>query len=262
MHPRLRPLILACPVIALACHDPQGIAQGALEARGVEDIRLLAAGSKGDFTFVGKRGQDDCSGTVAVQPHDDATSAKLALECLPPAGAWTSSLPAGVDPATVAQARRCDGGIAPACTALGLLFHAGEGVPKDQARANMLFNQGCANQDAEGCYRMATSLLATGPGRDAEVDKLLVDACDLGSAVACGQAAQRLYNADVQDQVPTLARVARKGCDADEPQACLVLGVLLAYGLGMPLDMDQARRRLMQACGAKLESACELVESL
>lgn len=262
MSPHPRQLLLAASALALACHNLQSTAEDALELRGLASIRLLASGDEGNFDFEGMRGDEECSGTVSVGPYDDPSTTKIEIECLPPAGAWTASLPDNTSPATVAQARRCDGGVASACTELALMFQAGSELPRDQARANMLFSQACASQDGGGCYRMALSLLSHGPGRDAEANKLFIDGCDLGSAKACGEAAQRLYNADVQDQIPTMARMARRGCDADEPQACLVLGVLLAYGLGMPLDMEQARKRLMQACSAKLDSACDLVESL
>ncbi len=262
MSPRLPGLAVTAAALTIACNNPQGVATEALELRGLEDIHLGAADANGSFGFEGKRGDEDCSGTVVVQPHDDPGTADITLECLPPAGAWTSSLPPTASPTTVALARRCDGGVADACTALAHRFRSGDELARDLARANMLFNQACASQDGEGCYQVAVSMQTAGSSRASEADTLLIDACDYGWAKACGEAAHKLYNADVQEQLPTMARMARKGCDADETQACLVLGVALAYGMGMPLDMEQARKRLMQACSGGLDKACTLVESL
>ena len=236
MSPRILGLVLTPIALAFACNNPEGIATDALELRGLEGIRLANADAQGSFGFEGKRGDEDCSGAVVVKPHDDPGTATITLECLPPAGAWTSSLPPTASPTIVAQARRCDGGIAVACTALAYQFRSGGELTEDPARANMLFNQACARHDGEGCYQVAVSMQAAGTSRASEADSLLIDACDHGWAKACGEAAHRLYNADVQEQIPTMARMARKGCDADDQQACLVLGVALAYGMGMPLD--------------------------
>lgn len=260
-----RPSRLLIPLAALAfaaCNDPEGIAETALEARELVDIALVAEGAEGRFAFTGRRGDEDCSGSVLVGRYDDEVSAEIELECLPPAGAHTSALPTGASAANVATARRCDGGVAAACSSLGLLYAKGEGVSKDPGKANMLYTQACASQDGRGCYHQAKVLEAGGAGSGSAVEALLINACDLEHAPACGDAAQRLYNADQHDQIPTMARMARKGCDGDDRQACLVLGVLHAYGVGMPLDMDQARKRLMQACSGGLETACDLVENL
>jgi TPR repeat protein len=245
-----------------ACHDPEGIAEDALAVRDLVDIALVAEATEGHFTFTGRQGDDDCSGSVAVGPYDDEATAQIEIVCLPPPGAHTAALVANASPATVAQARRCDGGISTACTSLGLRYAKGDGIPKDLGKANMLYTQACASGDAGGCYQQAKAMDSAGAEQGSAVVALLVTACDLGDAAACGDAAQRLYNADEHDQVPTMARMARKGCDGDDRQACLVLGVLYAYGVGVPLDMDQARKRLMQACSGGLEPACDLVENL
>ncbi len=186
--------------------------------------------------------------------------AREALECLPPGGVHTAALPPGSEPAILAAARRCDGGVGAGCTALATRYQQGDGVPPDPARAKLLFAQGCTAEDGQACLSLAQTLQATG-APSAEVNELLITACDLGHHTACGEAAQRLYNASTQHEPATLARMGRKGCDADVAQACLVLGVLYAYGQGVPMDMEQARKRLLQACSGGIDSACDLLES-
>jgi len=262
MHRPLRALAITASLTALACHDPEGIAVEALELRGVVDVSLMPTGPEGHFSFEGKRGDDECSGTATVQSYDDAGSAQLVVDCLPPAGAWTSSLPGSASDEIVAHARRCDGGVSASCTELGLAFERGGGVPKDLARANMLYTQACASEHGQGCYHLGLVMGSGGAKSNAEIDELFVQGCDMGWTPSCGEAAQRIYNGVHDGRIPTMLRVARKGCDADEAQACLVYGVLLAYGIGTPLDMGEARRRLMQACSGGLDKACTLVETL
>ncbi len=252
--------LLAAIALCAGCHDPSGIATEALEGRGLREIQVEVLEGEGLLGFTARQGQDDCSGTVAVARYDDASSAKIEMECLPPGGAHTGALPATADADTIALARRCDGGTAAACTTLAQRYHQGEGLDKDIGTAKVLYTQGCSGGDGGGCYELAQTIQHD-PAQAKRVLDLLVEACDMGHAVACGDAAQRFYNADVQESIPTMARMARKGCDDDNPQACLVLGVLNAYGVGMPLNMEEARKRLMQACGNYLKAACDLVET-
>jgi hypothetical protein len=260
MHTRapLLPLVLALS----ACDGARGIAQDAIELRGIAVAELTPTGQPDSFRFAGTREDHECAGTARLVPYSEIDEVELDFECLPPGGAQTNSLPEGTSVEVINLARRCDGGIAEGCTTLAVAFLDGAGVPKDKGRAAMLFSQACAAQSGEGCFQMAAFIEATGNAEPAEVRRLLVSACDNGHARACGQAAQALYNADVQEQIPTMARMARKGCDLDDNQACLVLGILHAYGLGMPIDVPQARKRLMQACSGGMDNACTLVENL
>lgn len=56
--------------------------------------------------------------------------------------------------------RACDGGLAKACTFLGLRLEAGDasGMPRDEARAEQLYVKGCENGDPAGCDRMGQRL--------------------------------------------------------------------------------------------------------
>jgi hypothetical protein len=262
MRTRLPPLLVATCLTLTACDNARSTAEDALELRGITVTELAPSGPPDSFRFVGTREDHDCSGTARVVPHSPTDEVELVFECLPPAGAQTTSLPEGAEIEVVNMARRCDGGVADGCASLALAYLDGEGVRQDKARAAMLFTQACASHSPVGCFQLAEFLEATGTAKPAELSELWVQACDLDHAVACGKAAQALYNADEQTQIPTMARMARKGCDLDDNQACLVLGILHAYGVGMPLDMPEARKRLMQACSGGMENACTLVESL
>jgi TPR repeat protein len=252
-----RPLRAAFPVflLALGACGRSGVAREALEAQGISVAGLERASEEGTFAFTGTRGDEECSGSVEVRPGDDAASARVDLECLPPPGAQTLALPAEASLALRASARRCDGGQGDACAALGLAFAAGDGVPKDPGRARILLTQACGADSGPGCFELARATPAGSAAND-----LYVKSCDLGHALACGEAARLLYNLDQPS--PRLVRMARQGCDADDPNACLVLGVLFANGIEVPLDMEEARRKLLQACSKGLEPACGLIEAL
>jgi len=258
-----RPLCAFLAVLAactLTACGRAGVARDAVEGQGIAIQDLGPAGGDGAFAFTGTRGVEECSGTVEVRPEDDATTARVTLDCLPPPGAHTLALPAGTAQALVAQARRCDGGRGDACVALGRAFADGDGVPRDAGRAAYLLTLACAADSGLGCFELARATAALeGETSTAAID-LHVKACDLGHAPACGEAARSLYNLDQPS--PRLVRMARQGCDADDARACMVLGVLFANGIEVPLDMEEARRKLMQACTVGLQPACELVEAL
>jgi hypothetical protein len=250
-------LILIPPLAACGASH---VAREALEAQGLTVRSLTPGAVDGTFTFVAVRGDEDCSGAVEVRSGDDATTAPVTMDCLPPPGAAALALPPGTGAAVVGRARHCDGGEGDACAEVGQAWARGEGLPKDAARAQLLYAQACAAQSGLGCYDLA---LATGGEREpppaAAVD-LMVQACDLGHTHACGEAARHLYNLDQPSA--RLVRMARVGCEGDDPHACMVLGVLFANGIQVPLDMEEARRKLLHACSAGLEPACGLLEAL
>ena len=48
----------------------------------------------------------------------------------------------------------CEGGHAQGCTALGVMYTKGTGVPQDSAKAAALYRQGCKWGDSQGCAKL------------------------------------------------------------------------------------------------------------
>lgn len=249
------------------CRDPESIALTAVQSQGVARVELFPAGAEpasdqeGSWRFEGKKGEHDCTGEVEVRAFDDAGSAKLDMLCLPPPGAITGKLPPGTAQDLVKLARRCDGADAKACAELGVHYERGDGVPKDLDYAAGLWGEACREGAGLACHSLALLLEASGT-EPAAITKMEVEACDLGWGPACGQAARRLYNDDMRRDNEAMVRTSRRGCESDDADACMILGILLAHGVEVGRDMAAARKALMQACGKGKEPACTLVEEL
>ncbi len=261
LHNHRLALLASVTLLAAACRDPEAIAIDAIGALDIRNIDLHQVNEAGSYTFEGWRGDDECTGTVEVKDYDNAGTAAVTSECLPPPGEKTGELRPGTAAEIVKQARRCDGGDAHACADLGARYQRGDGVPKNLDYATGLWAETCREGAGLACHSLALVFEAGGTDAGA-VTKLMVEGCDLGWSPACGQATRRLYNDDERPDNGTMVRTARRGCEADDVDSCLILGILLAHGVEVPLDLPQARRVLMQACSAGKEAACTLVEEL
>ena len=83
--------------------------------------------------------------------------------------------------------RACELGDGPACTRLGSMHWAGQGVPTDSTRAYSLSMQGCEKGDPRGCFAVAACHKS---GQCAEKDEakataFMKRACDGGDKTAC-----------------------------------------------------------------------------
>jgi TPR repeat protein len=73
------------------------------------------------------------------------------------------------------------------CVRLGILYSRGKGVPKDESRAVVLFEQACQRSEMSGCFFLGIALMeGRGVGRDAVRAKTLIkQACDGQFEPAC-----------------------------------------------------------------------------
>ena len=98
------------------------------------------------------------------------------------------------------------------CFILASLFHAGQGVPKDDARATDLYIKSCEGQWWRGCARLGENY-RKGQGVPVNSNLALQNfnkACDGGYAAGCAAAAD-MYRAQ-NDQVSAQARL-RQACN-------------------------------------------------
>jgi TPR repeat protein len=125
----------------------------------------------------------------------------------------------------------CDGPEGPACTALGAMYEAGDGVERDPRRAVRLFERACSAYDSEGCARAGALHLGGGEGlpRDPALAlPLLERGCREGIALGCAALAE-LYASgwDAAGTGRDMAKArfyARRACDRGDMAACGVLG--------------------------------------
>ena len=123
----------------------------------------------------------------------------------------------------------CDAGQAGACTSLASAMLAGQGAPKDVAKAL----------------------------------GFLEKACELSDFRACAYAAYVRFEGmgGVPRDTAGATRLATRACDGGALQGCTTLALTLA-GRGTRGDLDQARGLLKKACDGGESQGCSLLESL
>ena len=120
----------------------------------------------------------------------------------------------------------------------------------------------CSLEDADACLQgaaLADELVKAGQLREAPNPSardsivLLKRACDLGAAIACTAGGMALADLEPKDSV----KLFTKGCDRNEPTACLQLAGMMSEGKGMK-KKDPAKAKILRkkACDAGLKDAC------
>lgn len=162
------------------------------------------------------------------------------------------------DPAAARDllARSCSQHVRDGCFGLASLLERENGPGADLDRSETLFRAECARGVQRACERLAWRLLARADaGAPDEAIDLLQGACAAGEAGAC-LAEARLIQAGWLD-APDAARarrLARDGCEAERPDACLELGILLERA-GRDTRPEAAAMAL-RACAAGLPTGC------
>jgi hypothetical protein len=120
-------------------------------------------------------------------------------------------------------ARPCEHGDGPSCFMLAMLYHRGQGVTRDDARALALFRQ----------------------------------ACDAGSARGCGTAGEiYLFGQGVAPDTAKARESFEKACQGAYPPGCVNLAVMYRQGVGMPKNDALADKHYQRACELGFKAAC------
>lgn len=120
------------------------------------------------------------------------------------------------------------------CTAIGLLFSAGEGVSQNDATATSLFQQGCAAGDA--CEK--------GEGVTADIPAAIGFyrlACDLQDPIGCHNLGYSYSVGFGVTQDDTLSLLFyEQGCDLGGADSCANVGLIYQTGLVVAQDFAKA----------------------
>jgi hypothetical protein len=131
-----------------------------------------------------------------------------------------------VQAAAVFYEKACGGGYAWGCQNLGWLASRGQGVEKDDARADRLFEHACDAGLADGCVALAGRLKQSGatnpdPAVDLRVVSLLERACNAGNAPSCAQLSQLYRSGQGVERNEALARqLDEQACRAGHIPSC------------------------------------------
>lgn len=102
------------------------------------------------------------------------------------------------------------------CTWLGWRYEDGEGVSKDLAEAQRLYNKSCAAKDGPGCDSAAKLMDKLGNGTPAQVLQLYTQGCDLDDIRACAEASKR-HERGIGTRVDRTkaTKLRTKACESD-----------------------------------------------
>ncbi len=182
------------------------------------------------------------------------------------------------------------------CGTLGTFHAHGIGTPVDQARSKSYFDRACAAGDADACSGAASAKVGDQPRPDAEIERLVVRACALGSAtgcyqlglrertrsdhvhanrhfdtactlsggqVGCPQLATAYFKGTGVKADPAKARaVLETGCNSGAPVTCHALGLRLRDGDGVAASPGDALAAFEKACGLGWGKACLAAEEM
>lgn len=146
---------------------------------------------------------------------------------------------------------QCSRGDAVSCHNLAELFDRGQGVPKDPARAAMLFQQSCQGGSADACSDLGAHLRdgAGVPRDEIAAVQLHQRACMAGAAAGCDRWAAALSSGrgTARDEVRAAALWDR-GCRGGHAPSCGKLGMNYMRGDGVPRDTTRGLELLKAAC--------------
>jgi TPR repeat protein len=204
---------------------------------------------------------------AACQRRDVAACVRLGLATERGQGGLARDLKA----AAALYATACDTQDAEACALSGSMYEDGKGVAASTKKAIALYTRACSAGSGLGCTGLGM-LEAMGQGGPVDVARALThfDAgCKAGDPVGClrvGRAYQRGLGTEVSDAKATevwerLQKDLPPRCDAGEPRACDVLGILQLQGLGSAAD-PTAVAKLLRGCDLGYARACSEAAAL
>ena len=155
--------------------------------------------------------------------------------------------------------KACDAGDPRACAELSRRFRAGDGAPRDLAKAVSAAVDGCGAGEPALCVE-AGRAIQRGEGvkpDPARARELFGDACTQRAHAGCLDLALMLQNGSgVAQDAPGAAVLFDKACAAGDASACQLLGDARYAGGGIPRDLKGAQAAFQRACALELYSGC------
>src|SRR5579863_6959825 len=181
---------------------------------------------------------DACREAVAEHPNESHYVALLAR---------AMAADGRRDEAISLYKRAAEAGDARAMVSLGLIYEAGDGLPKDVKAADDLYAKAAARGNADGAINLAVALM-NGVGVDRDVPRavtLLKGAAAVGSAIATydlGVLADEGVNGDRSQALALFRQSASLG----DPRGYLAAAILLDEGRGVGKDPAAAAEELLR----------------
>lgn len=154
--------------------------------------------------------------------------------------------------------RGCDLGEGMACFNLSLMYFEGKDVPKDIDKGVALLNRACQGGSADECNDLADVYTKGKHGVAVDLEKAYRAnrrACELDTDY-CGFAAT---SARAAGKDAAAFSLAQRGCNANDDEACVILGDAYKAGRGTTADEAKAKATWAKVCkdGTGDEDACK-----
>jgi len=255
----------------------EGIDTGGAAAKLDPQQQAIVAAAREAFARV-------CKGDAVGFPEKPAgLSASRLAACDHLATLQAAGLGGSVDLGVAFKLRNlaCNGGIATACTGLGLQLWRGSGTKRNSARAAAVLTQGCQLGDPMACGIVGAARFDGLAGFRGDASRgltMMEEACGAGQGLACVQRSLRLALGTPPkfgpkgpggpgyvpglDGDPSMAfGEAAAACDRQIGLACRLAGIWLSLGEGVMTDHESARARFRSGCSADDPRSCALVSS-
>jgi TPR repeat protein len=155
--------------------------------------------------------------------------------------------------------RACEGGELVGCESLGVMYENGAGVLLDYPRAANLYQEACGGGLPSSCNRIGM-MLQTGNGVPANSEQAVEQfarACDGGNFEGCVNLGVGYERGEGIAQDPSMAfALYEYACDNGEMLGCVNLGSLHRTGFGIPQDPRVAVSLYRRACDAGEALGC------
>ncbi len=144
------------------------------------------------------------------------------------------------------------------CGTLAEFHRLGFGTAEDQAAATRNYKAACDNGGLGWCENFAARAIAgTGMAKDLDAGVAAYErGCNGGFPADCGVGARHLLN---RKEHARALKLATRGCDDDDGDACFRLGWIHQHGAGVEASADRAFPLFEKACAQGSPIGCDAV---
>ena len=207
------------------------------------------------------------SATIAADYYKKGCDKHSAMSCANTAELYRYGIAIPRDPAAAAKLYKqvCDDGSGFGCAGYGHYLATGEGgVTRDVKTAEKLLRDACKQETSEACIELADLLAATKTGTVAEIAELRGQGVTITERNAEDNPEYMwrmgVFYRDGVAKPKDLVKAREwfaKSCDKYDPLGCLDAGKAFAA-----IDRDRARVYFANACGSRIQEACDGAKAL
>ena len=155
--------------------------------------------------------------------------------------------------------KACDGGNGSGCYYSGVIYARGDGFPRNESLAVLLFSIGCELGNSDSCLSFSTrSEIDSSASKEKLTEEQSRVSCNENETESCCSLGLMYYTGDgVRKDNFRAIEYFKKSCDDGEALGCANLGVMYALGQGVRQNKSKALEIFGKACDLKNEQGCK-----